>query len=148
MRIGLFLSIAFMLTAAASLTDRADLGAQDRPTFEPPPPPPAPKPQQSVVRCGVDEAFLNAEPTPIPDNKRLVLVAGFTEQKGHLLLIQALGQVAKAGHDFEMLFVGDGPLRSAIEAEIKKQGIEGKVRLPGWQPMRQVTIICGRRGHW
>lgn len=47
MRIGLFLSIAFMLTAAASLTDRADLGAQDRPTFEPPPPPPAPKPQQS-----------------------------------------------------------------------------------------------------
>src|SRR5579863_5936822 len=34
-----------MLTAAASLTDRADLVAQDRPTFEPPPP--APKPQQS-----------------------------------------------------------------------------------------------------
>ena len=46
-------------------------------------------PKVHVVRCGVDDAFLKMEPTPVPDTSRLVLVAGLTEQKGHLLLVQA-----------------------------------------------------------
>ena len=91
-----------------------------------------------VVHCGVDEQFLNAEPTPVPETKRLVLVAGLTVQKGHLLLVQALRKVAKLGHDFEMLFIGDGPLRPLIEAEIKKLGLEEKIRLLGWQTNAQV----------
>jgi len=95
-------------------------------------------PKVHVVHCGVDEAFLTLEPTPVPDTRQLVLVAGLTEQKGHLLLVQALGQVAKAGHDFEMLFVGDGHLRGTLEAEIKKLGLDGKVRILGWQTNSQV----------
>jgi glycosyltransferase involved in cell wall biosynthesis len=99
---------------------------------------PAHWPKVRVVRCGVDEAYLNAEPTPLPDTNRLIVVAGLTQQKGHLLLIQALAQVAKAGHDFEVLLIGDGPLRPAIEAESKRLGIDGKVRLLGWQTNAQV----------
>ena len=95
-------------------------------------------PKVHVVRCGVDDAYLNAEPTPVPDNCRLVLVAGLTEQKGHLLLVRALGDVARAGHDFEMLFVGDGHLRPKIEDEIKAQGLEGRVRVLGWQTNAEV----------
>jgi glycosyltransferase involved in cell wall biosynthesis len=91
-----------------------------------------------VVRCGVDQSFLDADTTPVPDTNRLVLVAGLTEQKGHLLLLQALKRVADQGHDFEMLFVGDGPLRPVIEAQIKKLGLDGKVRLLGWQTNAQV----------
>lgn len=91
-----------------------------------------------VVGCGVDESFLNVDPTPVPDTNQLVLVAGLTEQKGHLLLVQALGRVAKAGYTFEMLFVGDGHLRPVLEAEIAKLGLEGKVRILGWQTNAQV----------
>ena len=95
-------------------------------------------PKVHVVRCGVDEAYLNAAPTDVPDTRRLVMVAGLTEQKGHLLLVQALGDVARAGHEFEMFFVGDGHLRSEIEREIKSQGLEGKVHILGWQTNAQV----------
>jgi glycosyltransferase involved in cell wall biosynthesis len=91
-----------------------------------------------VVRCGVDDSFLNVEPTSVPDTNRLVLVAGLTEQKGHLLLVQALGKVAKAGHSFEMLFVGDGHLRPVLELEIKKLGLENRIRILGWQTNAQV----------
>jgi colanic acid/amylovoran biosynthesis glycosyltransferase len=91
-----------------------------------------------VVRCGVDEAFLHAEPTPVPPTRQLVLVAGLTEQKGHLLLVQALGQVARAGFQFDMIFVGDGHLRPNIEAAIKTEGLDGKVRILGWQSNAQV----------
>jgi colanic acid/amylovoran biosynthesis glycosyltransferase len=91
-----------------------------------------------VVRCGVDDDFLKTEPTGVPDTRRMVLVAGLVEQKGHLLLVQALGQVAKEGHDFEMLFVGDGRLRPAVQQEIKAHGLEGKVHILGWQSNAQV----------
>ena len=95
-------------------------------------------PRVRVVRCGVDEGFLDIEPTPVPGTNALVLVAGLVEQKGHLLLVQALEKVAAAGHDFAMTFVGDGPLRGKIEAEIAERGLVGRVAVVGWQTNAQV----------
>lgn len=91
-----------------------------------------------VVRCGVDDSFLSVEPTPVPDTNRLVLVAGLTEQKGHLLLVKALSKVAKAGHSFEMIFVGDGHLRPLLESEVEKLGLQNSIRILGWQTNAQV----------
>jgi colanic acid/amylovoran biosynthesis glycosyltransferase len=95
-------------------------------------------PKVHVVHCGVDEAFLKADPEPVPDTTKLVLVAGLVEQKGHLLLVQALAQVAAAGQDFQMVFVGDGHLRPVLEAEVKRLGIVDRVVFAGWQSNAQV----------
>ncbi len=95
-------------------------------------------PRVHVIRCGVDEAYLTMVPEPVPETRRLVLIGGLVEQKGHLLLVQALARVAKAGHDFEMIFIGDGPLRPVIEEEIRKHGLEEKIHLTGWQSNAQV----------
>jgi len=95
-------------------------------------------PKVHVVRCGVDDAFLTAEPTPVPDTRQLVLVAGLTEQKGHLLLIQALALVAQQGHDFTMLFAGDGHLRPTIESLLKELKLTDRVTLLGWQSNARV----------
>lgn len=91
-----------------------------------------------VVRCGIDGTFLSVEPDPVPDTNKLVLVAGFTEQKGHLLLLQSLEVVARRGVDFEMVFVGDGPLRGEIEKQIRERGLTGKVLLAGWKSNAEV----------
>jgi colanic acid/amylovoran biosynthesis glycosyltransferase len=90
-------------------------------------------PNVHVVRCGVDEAFLNVDPEPVPDTDKLVLVAGLVEQKGHLLLIQALGRVRDAGGQFHIVFVGDGPLRPRLEDEVKRLGLADRVTFAGWQ---------------
>ena len=37
-----------------------------------------------------------------------------------------------------MIFVGDGPLRSVLETEIKQRGLSGKVTIVGWQSNAQV----------
>ena len=95
-------------------------------------------PNVHVVRCGVDEAFLKADPEPVPETNKLVLVAGLVEQKGHLLLIQALAKVRDAGGDFRMVFVGDGHLRPVLEAEVKRLGLTGRVEFAGWQSNAQV----------
>jgi colanic acid/amylovoran biosynthesis glycosyltransferase len=95
-------------------------------------------PNVHVVRCGVDEAYLNAEPEPVPDTNKLVLVAGLVEQKGHLLLIQALAKVRDAGAEFRMVFAGDGHLRPVLEAEVKRLGLTNRIEFVGWQSNAQV----------
>ena len=95
-------------------------------------------PNVHVVRCGVDEAFLKADPEPVPDTDKLVLVAGLVEQKGHLLLVQALGRVRDAGAQFHIVFVGDGHLRPRLEDEVKRLGLTDRVTFAGWQSNAEV----------
>ena len=78
-----------------------------------------------VVRCGVDAAFLAAGPQPISDVPRFVCVGRLAEQKGQLLLLDALARLADEGHDFEMVLAGDGPMRPLIEKRIARLKLKG-----------------------
>lgn len=85
-----------------------------------------------LVRCGVDEVFLGQDPHPLPARDTFVLVGALVEQKGHLRLLEALERLAARGRDFEMILVGDGPLRATLESEIVRHKLTGKVRITGW----------------
>lgn len=85
-----------------------------------------------VVHCGLDATFLGAEPVPVPTDPRLVCVGRLAEQKGQLVLLQALARLANEGIAFEAVLAGDGPLRRAIENGIGRLGLSGKVRITGW----------------
>ena len=69
-----------------------------------------------VVHCGLDEMFLTAAWTPIPGRPRLVNVGRLSEQKGQLLLIEAAALLHARNVEFELVIVGDGPLRGELEA--------------------------------
>src|SRR5262249_16902056 len=85
-----------------------------------------------IVHCGVDASFLNGGSTPVPDTNRLVCVGRLCEQKGQLRLLEALGQLSGKRMPFEMYLAGDGPMRPAIEAAIRRQNLGDKVRITGW----------------
>jgi glycosyltransferase involved in cell wall biosynthesis len=89
-------------------------------------------PKVQVVRCGVDAAFLRDGPQPVPDNNRLVCVGRLSEQKGQLLLLEALGRLSAEGVAFEMTLAGDGPMRPLIEGQIRQLGLGDRVRITGW----------------
>jgi glycosyltransferase involved in cell wall biosynthesis len=59
-------------------------------------------------------------------------VGRLCEEKGQLLLIDAARRLAEAGTQFTLTLAGDGELRSAIEALIKKYCLEARVRVTGW----------------
>lgn len=84
-----------------------------------------------VVHCGVDDRFLTATPT-LPGDRCFVCVGRLSEQKGHLLLIQAAAQLAAEGLDFRLVLVGDGPLRSQIEALIAQFHLQNHIEITGW----------------
>ncbi len=91
-----------------------------------------------VVRCGVDEKFVESEPPEVPETRRLVCVGRLCEQKGQLLLVRAAKLLMDQGQDFELTLVGDGELRAEIEAFIADAGLAGRVSITGWASSEQV----------
>lgn len=99
-----------------------------------------------VVHCGVDKMFLNQPHTSVPDEPRFVCVGRLSEQKGHLVLIEAAGKLAAQGLHFKLVLVGDGPLRPQIEARIAQLGLQDKVEITGWASNAEVQqqILASR----
>ena len=85
-----------------------------------------------VVHCGVDEIFLNAPYQAIPDQSRLVCVGRLCEQKGQLLLLEAVRRLAAEGLAFKLTLVGDGPLRHEIECLIAQFELQDHIEITGW----------------
>lgn len=85
-----------------------------------------------VVHCGIEpETF--PEPVPLPEgNLRLVSIGRLVEQKGQLLLVDALAQAARVRSDFHLTLVGDGEMRPQIEAAIIEAGLQRHVTITGW----------------
>ncbi len=91
-----------------------------------------------VVHCGIDRMFLQQPHTPIPESPRLVCVGRLSEQKGHLVLIEAASCLAAEGLQFKLVLVGDGPLRTEIENMIAKRGLQNHIEITGWASNTQV----------
>ncbi|MEQ9459388.1 MAG: glycosyltransferase [Phycisphaeraceae bacterium] len=84
------------------------------------------------VHCGLDAMFLETEPTPIPDTPRLVCVGRLCEQKGQLLLLEAVARARSAGRTVALVLAGDGEMREEIERRIDELGLRDVVTITGW----------------
>jgi len=86
-----------------------------------------------VVHCGIEPArFDSTAPLPEARPLRLVCIGRLAEQKGHLVLIEAMAEVVRRGIKVHLVLVGDGPMRARIEAAIKAAEFETEVLLTGW----------------
>lgn len=97
-----------------------------------------------VVRCGLDRAFIQREPTPVPAAPRLVCVGRLSEQKGQALLVRAAAQLRAEGRSFELWLVGDGELRASLTEMIREHGLEGTVHITGWASGEEVIAQVER----
>jgi glycosyltransferase involved in cell wall biosynthesis len=99
-----------------------------------------------VVRCGVDDKFLDVTPTPIPSEPRFVCVARMDRAKGHLLLLDAVAQLVAQGWYLKLVLIGDGPLRGEIENARIQLGLQDCVEAIGWTSNAQVRqhILASR----
>jgi glycosyltransferase involved in cell wall biosynthesis len=81
-----------------------------------------------VIRNAVDVA---AAPLSSHDRAkpRLISVGRLKAPKDFVTLIQGLAELPEGS--FEALIVGDGPDRGAVEAEIRRLGLDGRVHLAG-----------------
>lgn len=85
-----------------------------------------------VVRCGIDDAVLQHPVSAVPPAQRLVCVGRLCEQKGHGWLLDAAGRLFAEGRSFELVLVGDGPLRASLTAQAAGSGLSERVTFTGW----------------
>jgi glycosyltransferase involved in cell wall biosynthesis len=107
---------------------------------------PADWPKIHVVHCGLDSTFLDCGATSIPETQRLICVGRLTEQKGPLVLLEAVQRLVAEGLMLELILIGDGPLRPPIEELVEQLGLQKHVRLAGLQGSEAVRdeIIAAR----
>jgi glycosyltransferase involved in cell wall biosynthesis len=65
-------------------------------------------------------------------------VGRLAEQKGQLLLVEASAKLRDRGADFELVIVGDGPMREELEQLIDRLGLRDRVRITGFLDNRAV----------
>ncbi len=99
-----------------------------------------------VVHCGLESVAFAAANTTTTMSRRLVCVGRLSEQKGHLLLVEAVRQLATQGVDCELVLIGDGEIRGDIEALVQRHNLQAVIRITGWLDDRQVRdeILAAR----
>lgn len=96
----------------------------------------------NVIRCGVNDFFLNSGRPLNHDSRQFVCIGRLTAQKGQLLLLDAIAEVVQSGHsDVRLVLAGDGEMRSAIEARVAELGIQNQVKITGWVTEQQVCDL-------
>ncbi|BAZ16521.1 glycosyl transferase, group 1 family protein [Calothrix sp. NIES-4071] len=85
-----------------------------------------------IIRCGVDDDYFDQPQTNIRNVNNLVCVGRLCEQKGQILLLEAIKQLRDEGWDLQLTLVGDGEMRSQLETIIQDYGLHNCVKITGW----------------
>lgn len=89
-----------------------------------------PLPRQEPIRAPM---------APQGGRRRLLAVGRLDRQKGFDLLLDAFDQARHRAADWELVILGEGPERGALEAQVRAAGLSERVSLPG---------MVGNVGDW
>jgi glycogen(starch) synthase len=95
-----------------------------------------------VIPPGVNSALFASphdDPFPWISRPRVVFVGRLAPQKGVRTLVTATSMLENAGA--QILLVGDGPERPALEREIRRLGVENRVHLLGFVQHEHVPAV-------
>ena len=100
-------------------------------------------PTLEVIPFGIDRAGLPppaqaGNATPAVRAIRILAVGRLIWQKAHPLLLDACAAALRRGFRFHLRLVGEGPLRPALETQIRDLGLEATVTLAGALPRQEV----------
>jgi colanic acid/amylovoran biosynthesis glycosyltransferase len=86
-----------------------------------------------VIHCGVDTGRFSPSPDSRPKDARptVLAVGRLDPRKGHALLVEALGRLARDGVDTRVVVIGEGPERPALERLARERGVSDRLSLPG-----------------
>ena len=92
----------------------------------------APAARIQVVYNGVDvERFRPLQPVPRTPAGPIVSIGRLVDQKNHALFLDAAARLVQTLPDARFIIVGDGPLRSRLEAQARDRSIADRVTFTG-----------------
>jgi teichuronic acid biosynthesis glycosyltransferase TuaC len=100
----------------------------------------------AVVLNGTTGLGATVEPADdyLPGEPLVLTVGYLIERKGIRDLIAALGRLRREGRTVHLAVAGDGPLRSALEAQAAEEGVAETVHFLGRVPHARVLALMAR----
>jgi glycogen(starch) synthase len=96
-------------------------------------------PRSQVIYHGIENTPLTSVSVPensgqpgTPLNIRFAFVGRFVQEKGLTVLLDAVQLLRRQRRDFELLLIGDGPLRPHLESTVARAGLNDTVRITGF----------------
>jgi glycosyltransferase involved in cell wall biosynthesis len=86
-------------------------------------------PRTSIVYYGVPDRENSNDPAGLI---QFAYVGRFVAEKGVPILVEAAGILQSEGINFDLLLIGDGPQRNAIEQQVERLGLGAKVQFTGF----------------
>jgi glycosyltransferase involved in cell wall biosynthesis len=96
------------------------------------------------VACGLDLSEFPFRAPRATSPPSILAVARLVEKKGLGDLLEAADLLRREGHSFRVEIIGEGPLRSVLDARIAQAGLEDRVTLHGAQPHEVVRAAYER----
>jgi L-malate glycosyltransferase len=100
-----------------------------------------PAERRSVIRRGIlvpDKVAVGAARhqlqtlAGIPQSAQILLHTGsFTDEKNHIWLVETFRRIVDSGRDVHLVLIGDGELKSRVEAHARESGIGQRIHLLG-----------------
>jgi colanic acid/amylovoran biosynthesis glycosyltransferase len=94
-----------------------------------------------LVHCGLDQVFLGAKAKKPAAKGQFVCVGRLCEQKGQLLLLDAMKQLRDEDVACQLILAGDGPMRQDVENLISAYKLGNEVSITGWISGEQVKSL-------
>ncbi len=88
-----------------------------------------------VVHCGLEKSFhtgSHVDTSNFPEDARFVCIGRLCEQKGQLLLLDAVRVLKEKGERFLLVLAGDGEMRPILERYIAQHELQDMVSITGW----------------
>jgi glycosyltransferase involved in cell wall biosynthesis len=94
-------------------------------------------------RFQVAHAGIDPPPEPATRRKTVGVVARLVGRKGHRVLLEAWDEVMRdaSSEGWQLVIVGDGPLKAEIAADVRRRNLQASVQLRGAVP--QASAIIG-----
>jgi glycosyltransferase involved in cell wall biosynthesis len=85
----------------------------------------------TVSPNGVDHERFGLPRVSANDDPLVVSIGRLLHNKGSHLLVEAVGELRRAGTACRVVFVGDGPMRSKLESRVDELGVRDLVQFVG-----------------
>lgn len=98
-------------------------------------------PKVVEVHCAVDSLMCDNPNQALPESTQLITIGRMCEQKGQMILFQALAELKKQGFTPRLSFVGDGELREELTQFAQQHGIIDQIDFLGWRSSKEIVDL-------
>jgi glycogen(starch) synthase len=95
-------------------------------------------PRVSAIPHGLTEIAAPPRPSAALQRPVIAFLGRLVTTKGVQLLLEAASELKRRGKQFELLIIGDGPLRAVLEKHALDLGVSGYVRFAGRLPSAEL----------